>query len=219
MPGILRLSKHVLLAAIVAGTVGTLLAAGQASPAGQTAAATQAPGAGQTPPAGPPPAGRGGRGAGGAGGGRGAQPAPPPYEFPPDFTLEPRPEPQPGTADPGVMFTTIMDRPEVRILRVEIQPGAVRRVHTHEDVTFHLLMPLTGPLQVTAGPATVMAKVGQAYFMKKSMPHTFTNTGTTAVLVMETFVKPEPRPAAGRTSPQVETALAMALAASREASR
>ena len=202
MPGILRLTKYALLAGLAAAALGTVPAVEQAPPAGQ------APAAGQTPPAGR-----------GAGGGRGAQPAPPPYEFPSDFTLEPRPEPQPGTADPGVMFTTIMDRPEVRILRVEIQPGAVRRVHTHEDVTFHLLMPLTGPLQVTAGPSTVMAKVGQAYFMKKGMPHTFTNTGAAPVMVMETFVKPEPRPAAGGSGPGTQAALALALAAANGVSR
>jgi hypothetical protein len=80
-------------------------------------------------------------------------------------------------------------------------------------------MPLTGPLQVTAGPATVMAKVGQAYFMKKSMPHTFTNTGTAAVIVMETFVKPEPKAAAGGRAPGADAALAMALAAVNEVSR
>jgi quercetin dioxygenase-like cupin family protein len=132
---------------------------------------------------------------GGRQGGRQAGPPPAPYVFPPGFTLVPRPEPAPGTADPGVMFTTIMDNPQVRILRVEIQPGAVRRVHTHEDVTFHLLMPLTGPLQVTVGDETVEAKVGQAYYMLKGMPHTFTNKGTSPVIVMETFVKPEPKPA------------------------
>jgi mannose-6-phosphate isomerase-like protein (cupin superfamily) len=115
------------------------------------------------------------------------------------------------------MFTTIMNRPEVRILRVEIQPGAVRRVHTHEDVTFHLLMPLSGPLQVTAGTETVEAKVGQAYFMLKSMPHSFTNTGKTPVLVMETFVKPEPKPAAGGNA--ADATLAMVIAALGEVSR
>jgi hypothetical protein len=100
-------------------------------------------------------------------------------------------------------------------MRVEIQPGPCAGCHTHEDVTFHLLMPLTGPLQVTAGPATVMARVGQAYFMKKACPTPSRITGATAVIVMETFVKPEPRPAAGGSAPGTEAALAMALAASR----
>src|SRR5580765_1931233 len=107
MMGILRLSTHATIAAVGAAVLAGATLSGQAPQ-----------GAGQ----GTPPASRGA--------GRGTQPAPPPYDFPAGFTLEPAPEPQPGTADPGVMFTTIMDRPEVRILRVEIQPGAVRRVHT-----------------------------------------------------------------------------------------
>jgi mannose-6-phosphate isomerase-like protein (cupin superfamily) len=192
MPGILKSSTRALLVVLMAGL-------GVTSISGQTPQAPQAP--------------QGGR----QGGGRQAGPPPPPYVFPQGFTLVPTPEPQPGTADPGVMFTTLMNRPEVRILRVEIQPGAVRRVHTHEDVTFHLLMPLTGPLQVTAGTETVEAKVGQAYFMLKSMPHSFTNTGKTPVLVIETFVKPEPKPAAGGNA--AEGAWAMALAALSEVSR
>ena len=98
----------------------------------------------------------------------------------------------PRQADPGVMFTTIMDNPEVRILRVVISPGGARRVHTHEDVTFHLLMTLDGTLQVTAGNEKLEAKPGIALYMKKGMPHAFTNTGTAPVTVMETFVKPAP---------------------------
>jgi len=191
MPGILKSSTRVLPMVLVVVLAGGVSTTGQAP-------TQQAP-------------------QGGRRGGRQAGPPPAPYVFPPGFTLVPTPEPQPGTADPGVMFTTLMNRPEVRILRVEIQPGAVRRVHTHEDVTFHLLMPLTGPLQVTAGTETVEAKVGQAYFMLKSMPHSFTNTGKTPVLVMETFVKPEPKPAAGGIG--ADATLAMALAALNEVSR
>ena len=44
--------------------------------------------------------------------------------------------PAPTTVDPGVTMVTIMDGPEVRVLRVEVQPGGARRVHQHDDVTF-----------------------------------------------------------------------------------
>ena len=107
---------------------------------------------------------------------------------------QPAPEPAPRPADPGVMFVVLMDTPEVRILRVVLEPGAVRRVHTHEDVTFHLLMPLNGVVQVTMDKERVEAKPGQAFYMKKGTPHSFTNTGTTPVTIMETFVKPPPSP-------------------------
>ena len=109
-------------------------------------------------------------------------------------TSQPGPEPAPRQADPGVMFVVLMDTPEVRILRVVLEPGAVRRVHTHEDVTFHLLMPLHGVVQVTMDKERVEAKPGQAFYMKKGTPHSFTNTGTTPVTIMETFVKPPPSP-------------------------
>lgn len=41
-------------------------------------------------------------------------------------------------ANPGVNPIRLLDRKEVRVSRVEIQPGAVRSVHTHDDVRFHL---------------------------------------------------------------------------------
>src|SRR4051812_44620862 len=39
----------------------------------------------------------------------------------------------PGEADPGVRPTRMIDRAEVRASRVEVQAGATRRVHTHDD--------------------------------------------------------------------------------------
>src|SRR5438093_238820 len=44
----------------------------------------------------------------------------------------------PGEADPGVRPTRMIDRAEVRASRVEVQAGATRRVHTHDDVEYHL---------------------------------------------------------------------------------
>jgi hypothetical protein len=73
----------------------------------------------------------------------------------------------PRQADPGVRCTTITDNPEVRILRVVVSPGADRRVHTHEDVIFRLLMTLDRTLQVTAGNDKLEAKPGVPLYMKK----------------------------------------------------
>ncbi len=49
-----------------------------------------------------------------------------------------------GDADPGVHFIIITDNPDVRVLQVTLQPGAVRRPHVHNDVTFHMMVPVTG---------------------------------------------------------------------------
>ena len=57
----------------------------------------------------------------------------------------------PGEADPGVRPTRLIDRAEIRVSRVEIQAGATRRVHTHDDVEYHVWVPLEGSFQITIG--------------------------------------------------------------------
>ena len=92
--------------------------------------------------------------------------------------------------DPGVTPVRLMDRAEIRISRVEVLPGAVRSVHTHDDVRFHVWVALSGKLEVTIGTASpVAAKEGQAFFLQKGTPHGFRNAGTTPAAVMEIFVK------------------------------
>jgi len=95
-----------------------------------------------------------------------------------------------GEADPGVRPTRLIDRAEVRVTRVEIQPGATRRAHQHDDVVYHLWVPIEGQLQLTIGSdAPVAAASGQAFFMKRGTSHGFKNTGTTVAAVLEIFVK------------------------------
>ena len=92
--------------------------------------------------------------------------------------------------DPGVTPVRLMDRAEIRISRVEVQPGAVRSIHTHDDVKFHVWVALSGNLEVTIGTAQPVAtKQGQAFFMQKGTPHGFRNIGATPAAVMEIFVK------------------------------
>ena len=83
-----------------------------------------------------------------------------------------------------------MDRPEVRATRVEIQPGAVRSVHTHDDVRYHLWAPVPGKRKITIGSSQpVTASAGQAFFTEKGTPHGFRNVGDTPAAVLEIFVK------------------------------
>ncbi len=85
-----------------------------------------------------------------------------------------------GEADPGVRPFRLIDRDEIRVSRVELQPGAVRRVHVHDDVEYHVWTPVVGTLEVTIGNEPPRAAApGQAFFMKKGTPHGFRNTGTT----------------------------------------
>jgi quercetin dioxygenase-like cupin family protein len=98
--------------------------------------------------------------------------------------------PAAGEADPGVRPTRLVDRAEIRVSRVEIQAGATRRVHSHDDVEYHVWVPLDGAFQITIGSdAPVAAKAGQAFFLKRGTPHGFRNVGTTPGAVMEIFVK------------------------------
>lgn len=111
------------------------------------------------------------------------------FIVPPAMAQTPAPAQQ-GEADPGVRPVRLIDRAEIRVSRVEIAAGAVRRVHQHDDVVYHLWVPLEGTLQITIGnDPPVAATAGQAFFMKKGTPHGFKNIGTTPGAAMEIFVK------------------------------
>jgi quercetin dioxygenase-like cupin family protein len=63
-------------------------------------------------------------------------------------------------------------------------------VHTHDDVRFHLFIPVTGKIELTIGSAKpVETTPGQAYFLEKGTPHGFKNLGSSPAMVMEVFVK------------------------------
>ena len=100
---------------------------------------------------------------------------------------------QTGNPDPGVNFLNVVENPHVRVLQVTLQPGAVRRPHVHNDVTFHMLVPITGSLELTVEKEPVVTTVpGQAYYMVKGQTHSFTNKTNAAVQVIELFIKPDP---------------------------
>src|SRR5712691_7735188 len=89
-----------------------------------------------------------------------------------------------GDPDPGVHFIVLVDNPQVRVLQVTLQPGAVRRPHVHNDVTFHMLVPVTGGLELTVEGQPVITTVpGQAYYMLKGVTHGFTNKTAAPVQV------------------------------------
>ena len=96
-----------------------------------------------------------------------------------------------GDPDPGVHFITVVDNAQVRVLQVTLQPGAVRRPHVHNDVTFHMLVPVTGSLELTLEGQTITAVQGQAYYMVKGQTHGFTNKTAAPVQVIELFIKPQ----------------------------
>jgi quercetin dioxygenase-like cupin family protein len=97
-------------------------------------------------------------------------------------------------ADPGVQPTRLLDRAEVRVSRIELRAGATRRVHTHDDVEYHLWIPIEGSLALTIGKGpAIAAKPGEAHFMTRGTSHGFRNTGTTPAAVFEIFIKQSTR--------------------------
>ncbi|HKY23196.1 MAG TPA: cupin domain-containing protein [Vicinamibacterales bacterium] len=100
---------------------------------------------------------------------------------------------QTGNPDPGVNFLNVVENPHVRVLQVGLQPGAVRRPHLHNDVTFNMLVPITGSLElvVEKDPAITMVP-GQAYYILKGQNHGYTNKTAAPVQLIELFIKPDP---------------------------
>jgi quercetin dioxygenase-like cupin family protein len=121
--------------------------------------------------------------------------------------------------NPGVTPIRQIDRAEVRVTRVELQPGAVRSVHTHDDVRFHLFIPITGRIELTMGSAKPIETMpGQAYFMEKGTPHGFRNLGSSPAAVMEVFVKESGASARRAPFPPADIARAVSLAQAADGS-
>jgi quercetin dioxygenase-like cupin family protein len=97
--------------------------------------------------------------------------------------------PPPAARQP-VMVTQILQRPEMRVIRVAIQPNATRTAHAHADALFHLFMPLDGTIEVTIeGEATERLGPWQPHFFKGGTTHAFTNTSGSVVQWLEVFVQ------------------------------
>ena len=101
---------------------------------------------------------------------------------------------RPVAGDPGISSMVVMDRPEFRVLRDYAEPGAVRRMHSHDDATWHVFTLVTGQLLLTVeGESPVEVAQGQALNLKGGAKHTFKNTGTVTATIVEVFGK-APKP-------------------------
>ena len=110
--------------------------------------------------------------------------------------------PLPGQANPpapgpdGVTLTRMIVQPEVRASRLEMAVGAERAVHAHTDAIFHLWIPAEGTLEITIGnDKPIVAKQGQAFYMKYNTPHGFKNVGKTPAVCFEIFIQEAARKA------------------------
>jgi quercetin dioxygenase-like cupin family protein len=97
---------------------------------------------------------------------------------------------RPVAGDPGISSMLVMDQPEFRVLRDYAEPGAVRRMHSHDDATWHVFTLVTGTLVLTVeGQNAVEVKQGEVLNLKGGVKHTFKNTGTVAATIVEVFGK------------------------------
>src|SRR5712692_171253 len=122
---------------------------------------------------------------------------------------------RPVAGDPGVSTMLVMDQPQFRVLRDYAEPGATRRMHSHDDATWHVFTLVTGQLLLTIeGEPPVEVTQGQVLNLKGGAKHTFKNTGTATATIVEVFGKASagPAPNAGLTitplvhsSVQIET--------------
>jgi quercetin dioxygenase-like cupin family protein len=102
---------------------------------------------------------------------------------------------RPVAGDPGISSMVVIDRPEFRVLRDYAEPGATRRLHSHDDATYHVFTLVTGQLLLTIeNESPVEVTQGQVLYLKGGAKHTFKNTGTVAATIVEVFGKAPPRP-------------------------
>ena len=101
---------------------------------------------------------------------------------------------RPVAGDPGISSMVVMEQPEFRVLRDYAEPGATRRMHSHDDATWHVFTLVTGQLLVTIeGEPPVEVTQGQVLNLKGGAKHTFRNTGTVTATIVEVFGK-APKP-------------------------
>jgi hypothetical protein len=119
----------------------------------------------------------------------------------------------PAQAPPSrqpVTVTTILQRAEVRVIRVAIQPNSTRTLHAHADELFHLFMPVDGTIEVAIeGEGTERLGPWQAHFFKGGTMHAFTNASASTVQWMEVFI----HKTAASAGLSTDSAFALAMAA------
>ena len=101
---------------------------------------------------------------------------------------------RPVAGDPGISSMLVMEQPEFRVLRDYAEPGATRRMHSHDDATWHVFTLVTGQLLLTVdGESPIEVTQGQVLNLKGGAKHTFRNTGAVAATIVEVFGK-APKP-------------------------
>ena len=95
-----------------------------------------------------------------------------------------------STGNTGVSNATLFDESQARVLRVVVEGGGKRVMHTHDDVQFHLFVPISGAMQLDLdGGRSVTVTPWRPYMMQRGTMHGFHNEGSAPVEILEVFVK------------------------------
>ncbi len=95
-----------------------------------------------------------------------------------------------GSDDVGVSNATLRNQPELRVLRVVVEPGGMRVLHTHDDVDYHLFMPITGTMTLDLdGSQSVDVQPWHPYYLDAGTLHGFRNPNADPVDIVEVFVR------------------------------
>ena len=115
--------------------------------------------------------------------------------------------PQPQAPRQPVTVTQLLQRPEMRVIRVAIQPNSTRTAHAHAEALFHLFMPLDGTIDLTIeGEPSERLGPWQSHFFKGGTTHAFTNPSGSVVQWLEVVVQKT------ATSADLDVGQALALA-------
>jgi len=117
---------------------------------------------------------------------------------------------QPVPGDRGVSSMVVVDQPEFRVQRDFVEPGAIRRLHSHDDATYHVFVLITGQVVLNIeGNRQVEVAPGQVVALNGGTKHAFKNTGRVTATIVEVF---------GKTTRRGDEALGAAAAAAFAAS-
>ena len=95
-----------------------------------------------------------------------------------------------ATSGTGISNAALINRDEIRVLRVDVVPGGVRNIHSHDDMQYHLFIPTAPGMQFQSQSEKPQQMAAwQAQFVKGGTQHGFTNTGSSTVTIVEIFVK------------------------------
>jgi quercetin dioxygenase-like cupin family protein len=99
---------------------------------------------------------------------------------------------RPVAGDPGISSMVVMDQPEFSVLRDYAEPGATRRMHSHDTVAWIVFTLVTGKLVLTfEGEAPIEVEPGQVLSFKGTTRHTFRNVAGVTATIVEVFGKTE----------------------------